>query len=132
MSLTSVYERPDRHQLLYDLLKERDETVNVSHRELPAWCDHVRFVESHPYQEWYFIEAGDVVGACYLTIDDEIGVFVFKEYQGHGYGPMAVRRLMDIHGQRRYLANINPRNERSAGIFAKLGFRCVQHTYELA
>jgi hypothetical protein len=38
--------------------------------------------------------------------------------------------LMQRHGHRRYLANINPRNERSAYLFSRLGFNLVQHTYE--
>jgi hypothetical protein len=60
----------------------------------------------------------DVVGACYLSKQDEIGVAVFKEYQGKNYGPWAIEALMLKHGKRRYLANVSPRNERSWKSFA--------------
>lgn len=128
VTLTSVYDRPDRAQLLYKLLSERDETVSISHKRMPCWGDHVRFIESKPYAAWYFI--GDEVGACYLSKQNEIGIFIFREHRGKGYGRAAIEALMEKHGRRRYLANINPRNESSAALFAKLGFNLCQHTYE--
>lgn len=137
MLLINVYGRRDRHQLLFDLLSERDETTNISHRAMPAWDDHVKFVESRPYDVWDFIEVWSdhemqhiPVGACYLTRQNEIGVFVFRKFQGSGYGPAAIRRLMEKSGPRRYLANINPHNDRSQSVFAALGFNLCQLTYE--
>jgi RimJ/RimL family protein N-acetyltransferase len=133
MILKNVYEQPDRHWLLFELLLQRDEGVNISHREMPRWCDHVKFVDSKPYEAWYAILSDyhrRAVGACYLSKQNEIGVGILKEYQGQGYGNEAVRALMDLHGKRRYLANINPHNERSAKMFKDLGFNLIQHTYE--
>jgi RimJ/RimL family protein N-acetyltransferase len=131
MKLLSIYERPDRHELLWNLLRERDETTNISHKEMPGWCEHFRFIEAKPYTAWYFIVDGDVHGACYLSRHNEIGVHVFRASQGRGYGPRAIDALIKLHGPGRYLANINPRNERSATLFANRGFRLCQHTYAL-
>jgi RimJ/RimL family protein N-acetyltransferase len=131
MKLISVYDRLDRHELLYRLLAERDETINISHKAMPGWCQHVAFVESRPYEAWYFIVEDEVHGACYLTKGDEIGVHIFKASQGGGRGPRAVETLIRKHGPRRYLANINPRNANSEGMFARLGFTLCQYTYEL-
>jgi RimJ/RimL family protein N-acetyltransferase len=140
--LRNIYERPDRHYILYQLLEERDETTNISHRDLPAWGDHVAFVESDPYAAWHAIEIRSSqtpfgaaflpVGACYLSKQDEIGIHIFKAHRGKGYGWRAVKALIDKHGPRRYLANINPRNERSAEMFSRMGFKLIQHTFELA
>ncbi len=129
MTLNSVYDRADHHKLLFQLLSEREETTNISHAKMPEWDKHVGFVDSHPYEAWYFI-GPEPVGACYLTKQNEIGIFIFKDHQGKGHGPKAVKALMELHGKRRYLANINPRNEKSAALFAALGFKPVQHTYE--
>jgi RimJ/RimL family protein N-acetyltransferase len=131
--LQSIYERPDRHWILYLLLCERDETTNISHKGwLPEYDAHVDFVESKPYADWCIIEInGDPVGACYLSKQDEIGIFILKAYQRKGYGRRAVQALVSKHGPRRFLANINPRNERSAEMFSRMGFKLVQHTYEL-
>jgi RimJ/RimL family protein N-acetyltransferase len=126
--------------LLYELLKQRDETTNISHKGLPDFEAHRAFVESKPYADWCFIEIdhwknGDcfdlVVGACYLSKQDEIGIHIFKAHQGKGYGLRAVKALIEKHGPKRYLANINPRNERSAKMFGGLGFMLIQQTYEL-
>jgi RimJ/RimL family protein N-acetyltransferase len=131
MNLISIYERPDRALVLHQLLEERDESANISHKAMPSWDDHVRFVESKPYQAWYFIvDHGATVGACYLSRQDEIGVAVFKEYQGKNYGPWAIEALMLNHGKRRYLANVSPRNERSLEVFRNLGFKPIQITHE--
>jgi RimJ/RimL family protein N-acetyltransferase len=130
MRLVSVYERPDRAQLLYNLLEERAPEVNISHKAMPSWDEHVQFVESKPYQAWYFIEDGPTVGACYLSKQDEIGVFIFKEHQGKNYATWAIETLMMGHGKRRYLANISPQNGTSMKLFRNLGFRHVQNTYE--
>lgn len=144
MNLIDIRSRHDRHAILYQLLAERDETINISHKAMPCLGDHARFVEGHPYEAWYFIEAEDaaepshsaglqrpIVGACYLSHQNEIGVAIYKSWRGKGYGPQAIKALIEKHGPRRYLANINPRNEPSARVFSNLGFKIVQHTYEL-
>jgi GNAT superfamily N-acetyltransferase len=135
VNLVSVYDRPGAIEVLYDLLKERDEKTNISHKELPAWCDHLKFVASRPYQHWWLICSGrDFVpyGACYLSKTNEIGVFVFKRWRGMGLGRAAIQAVMKECGPRRYLANINPQNEHSAELFKSLGFKLIQHTYEAA
>lgn len=132
MNLISIYTRPDRHELLWRLLSERDPEVNISHRKMPSWDEHVAFVDSQPYEAWYFIPVDYdrvVVGACYLTKSDEIGIHIWRPYRSEGHAPKAVEALMKLHGERRYLANINPLNARSAAMFQKLGFELVQHTY---
>lgn len=131
MKLVDVYQRPDRALILHRLLEEREPEANISHKAMPSWDEHVRFVESKPYQAWYFIEHEDeVTGACYLSKQDEIGVFVFKEHQGKNYGPWAIDALMLKHGKRRYLANVSPKNIRSLEVFRNLGFKPIQVTHE--
>jgi len=131
MHLTSVYERPDRLQLLWNLLSEREPEQNISHHEMPSWEQHSRFIESRPYADWCFIEEGKrVLGAVYLTKNNEIGVHIYKEHQHKGAGPWAVDAIMLRHGKRPYLANVSPRNLRSANMFCKLGFHMIQAVYE--
>jgi RimJ/RimL family protein N-acetyltransferase len=131
MKLISVYERRDRHELLFRLLAERGDEVNISHKGMPTWEQHVKFVESHPYEAWYFICDPEPVGACYLTSHNEIGVFVFSENQKRGYARSAVKAIIEQHGPGRYLANVSPLNEASRFLFGGLGFKMLQHTYEL-
>lgn len=135
VSLKSVYDGDDhgRHWVLWALLKEREPHQNISHKAMPSWEEHIRFIESRPYEAWYFIfvpGAAAPVGACYLSKQNEIGIFLFHRHQRWGFGAAAVRALMDKHGPRRYLANINPQNQGSRWFFDRLGFKLVQHTYE--
>jgi RimJ/RimL family protein N-acetyltransferase len=131
--LVSVYRLPKTApQLLYKLLEEREAHVNISHRVMPGWKTHIAFVARRPYAAWYLIKSrNDYVGAIYLTAMNEIGVSILKQWRGRGFGSRAVRLLMQKHGRRRYLANINPRNTRSIRMFRRMSFRMVQQTYEL-
>lgn len=132
INLISVYKRPDRLQILFELLSERSRSESISHKEMPTPEEHVKFVESKPYKAWYFIECDGIKGACYLSKRNEIGVFIFKQHQGFDYGKKAVTALIKKHGPGRYLANINPGNNRSLRMFGDLGFELCQYTYELA
>lgn len=130
MKLVSVYKLDDPFNLLYNLLKERESFHNISHKEMPTWEDHVKFVLSRPYRVWYAIEDVDLVGSCYLSKKREIGVFVLKEFQGKGYGTFAVKDMMR-RWPGRLLANINPENKVSQAFFQKMGFGGpIQYTYE--
>jgi len=127
-----VARRPDAVRHLYDLLCERTPEQSISHRKMPSMSQHRAFVESHPYQYWALVEVdGTVVGSVYLTRANEIGIAIYKKHRGKGYGPEAVRMLMEYMGPREYLANVNPLNEASARMFKKLGFAVCQHTYRL-
>ena len=137
MNLVSVYQHPDADRILYELLKERDgaDGINISHNgKTPAWREHLKFVRSKPYRVWFLIltETQEVAGAIYLSKRDEIGVHLFKAFQGRGIGPEAIRELMRRTPRRRFYANVNPANDRSKAMFERLGFRHVQETFELA
>ena len=43
------------HQFLYDLLLERDPKANISHKKMPTFTEHLKFVKSKPYSKWYVI-----------------------------------------------------------------------------
>ena len=132
MRLVDVYSDAESFMWrLYELLKERTPEESISHSELPKWHDHVEFVLSNPYEAWYAIEVvGYMVGAIYLTKQREIGVFLFKVYQNQKYGKQAVKMLMENHPGP-YLANVNPKNERSRKLWESLGGEVIQHTYRV-
>jgi RimJ/RimL family protein N-acetyltransferase len=134
MKLVDVYEYEGSKEILYKLLAERDEHVNISHKEMPTWEQHCEFVSNIPYREWYIIlnEANTSVGACYLTYQNEIGVFVFKRFQKMGCGGFAIQSLIYRHPSERLLANVAPHNTVSQELFKGFGFRLCQHTYELS
>ena len=133
VDLVSVYRLPKAApEILYRLLEEREPHVNISHRGMPTWKNHVRFIAGHPYSAWYLVRSGqDYVGAIYLTALGEIGIGVLAQWRGHGFGRAAIRALMRKHPRSRFLANINPGNATSIRMFSEMDFRIIQQTYEL-
>jgi RimJ/RimL family protein N-acetyltransferase len=132
---TEIAETRVATKFLYELLKERTITVNISHREMPTVEKHCAFIDSQPYREWFIIfdERGSVevgpIGSIYLSKQNEIGISIRKDYQGHGCGPLAICTLMKRHPGEQFLANINPHNSRSITMFEGLGFEMLQVTY---
>lgn len=135
--------RPGALEFLYELMKERDPEINISHSELPSFEHHRQFVTRRPLRLWYLIETpaphrvwGGYVSA---TIDNEIGIVLCKAHRGEGFGPQAIRMLIERHRPNpaeatvrngNWLANIAPANEHSKHVFQKLGFSKIQETYE--
>ena len=110
-------------EFLYDLLKEREGHVNISHKSLPEWDEHLQFIKSEPYLKWEIIlSQNKQVGNIYLTNRNEIGIFIKKEFQYKGIGSAALKQFMKKSGQKRFLANINPTNYKSIQFFGKNGF----------
>jgi len=120
-------------QFLYELLLEREPSVNISHKKIPTFQQHLKFINSKPYSRWYIIKKNDQkIGSIYLTKQNEIGIFVKKEFQKEGLGMKSMKLLIMKNPRSRYLANINPKNLKSTKFFKKFGFKLIQHTYELA
>jgi hypothetical protein len=123
--------KPD-HRFLYTLLGERHPNANISHKKMPSYNEHVKFVTSKPYSKWYVINyQNQSAGSIYLTKNDEIGIFIKKGFQGIGLGNLALHLLIKANPRPRYLANVNPKNLKSIEFFKKNQFKLIQYTYEL-
>lgn len=150
IKLLDVYQagalRAGALEWLYELLKERDPEINISHRDLPTFEQHRQFVTRRPYRFWYVIERQPEgkeepvwVGYISATHNNEIGIVLRKAYRGCGYGPEAIQGLIGHHHPNpaepsvrsgAWLANIAPANDHSKHVFKRLGFRKIQETYE--
>ena len=98
---------------------------------MPTYEEHIRFVMSKPYSQWYIIyHNGKKSGSGYLSKQNEISIFVKKEFHGKGIGRKVLELIIEKNGPRRYLANISPKNTKSINFFKKNGFNLVQNTYE--
>ena len=73
--------REDDYRFLFNLLKERESFMNISHKKMPTFSEHVKFIRSKPYTKWYIIENGKKkVGSIYLSKQNEIGIFIKKKH----------------------------------------------------
>lgn len=119
-------------RFLYNHLKERDSRANISHKKMPTYQEHVKFVLSKPYSKWYVVMYGTKkIGSIYLTKMNEIGIFIKKEFQESGMGQTTLELLMKKNPRNRFLANVNPKNKKSIDFFKRNGFKLIQYTYEL-
>ena len=120
-------------KFLFDLLKERDPRVNISHRKMPTYGQHTKFIKSKPYSKWYIIlKSKQKIGSIYLSKNDEIGIFLSKKFQGKNVGSFALNELMKKNTRKRFLANVNPKNKKSISFFKNNNFKLIQYTFEKA
>lgn len=124
--------RDSDSEFLFELLEERDPRANISHKKMPSYNEHLKFIKSKPYTKWYIIlKSKDRIGSIYLSKNDEIGIFLSKNYQGRNVGNYALTELIKKNPRKRYLANVNPKNKKSISFFKNNNFKLIQHTYEL-
>ena len=123
------------YPFLYKMLGERSLIDSISHRKMPTYEEHVAFCDAGPYKGWYIIildEGGNGkhIGNCYISKQNELGIFLKKEYQRKGISQPALQLLMSMYPGVEFLANIAPGNARSITLFEqRLGFQHVQNTY---
>jgi len=119
-------------RFLYNLLRQRDPQAKISHKKMPTYSEHVKFVMSKPYSYWYTIrKKNSKIGSIYLSKQNEIGIFLDKKFFNKGVGTEALKLLIKKHPRERYIANINPNNKKSIKFFKKHGFKLIQHSFEL-
>ena len=119
-------------KFLYNQLKERESKINISHKKMPTYEEHSKFVLSNPYSKWYIIMyKNKKIGNTYLTKTNEIGIFILKSIKIKGIGKMVLQFLMKMNPRSRYLANVSPKNKKSQDFFKKNNFKLIQYTYEL-
>ena len=117
---------------LYELLKNKDPNANISHKKMPGYDEHIEFVASKPYTNWYIIEYDKKnVGAIYLSKQDEIGISINNDYEYDQIAETALKLLMKLNPRKHYLANVSPKDTSSQKFLLKNGFTGLEYVYEL-
>ena len=113
---------------LYELLKNKDPNANISHKKMPSYDEHVEFVMSKPYTNWYIIEYDKKnVGTIYLSKQDEIGISINNDYEYDQIVKPALELLMKLNQRKRYLANTSSKDVRSQEFLLKNGFTSLEY-----
>ena len=119
-------------RFLYNQLKERDSKINISHKKMPKFEDHSKFVLSKPYSKWYIIILEkQKIGSIYLSKQNEIGIFLMKSWNVDDIRLESLIILMKKNPRKRYLANVNPNNKKLISFWKKNNFSLVSYSYEL-
>ncbi|KFM20100.1 hypothetical protein AAA799P11_00171 [Marine Group I thaumarchaeote SCGC AAA799-P11] len=119
-------------EFLFELLKERKQYENISHKNLPTYKNHVKFVNSKPYSKWYIIfQNEDRVGSVYLTQINEIGMHIKNNTDIDEIFKEIISEVIKKNPRKRYLINLNPKNHKLVKNLKRNDFKLIQHTYEL-
>lgn len=123
--------------LLYDLLRQRQ--YGISHKQVPTYSQHEKFVNHNPYRAWFFIIVNKhAVGSIYLLDSNNIGINVEPEYSV--YIASAIEQLVVSYPPlpaiasvraARYMVNVAPDDQAQAGALKTMGASVIQHTYIL-
>ena len=116
---------------LYEILSERSPIENISHKEIPSYRKHVKFVLSKPYKKWYIIYyKKQKFGSLYLTNLNEIGIHFKKISISDFLITKSIDLLINKNPGKRFLINVSPNNKKFIKTI-KRKFELIQHTYEL-
>ena len=134
ISIKLIEIAPKHYKFLYDLLTERKPFENISHKKLPSYNNHVKFIKSTPYSKWLLIEYRDkMIGSVYLSKNTEIAIWIKKSIKDY---KMEIQRkvleeVITKFTRKKYFVNLNPRNKKMINFYKKNGFKLVYFTFEL-
>lgn len=124
--------RPVDYKFLYELLSKRDPKVNISHKKMPSYQKHVKFVRSKPYSVWYIVYYNDNrIGSAYLSKQNEIGINMTKEFFNDELRKHIMNLIMKKNPRQRFLGNVSPKNKKGIRFLENNDFKLVQYTFEL-
>ena len=119
-------------KFLYELLKQREPEQNISHKKMPNYNQHVKFVKSKPYSFWStIIKNEERIGSVYLTVLNEIGISFVKGKNAKGLEEQILKLIMKCHPRKRFFINISPKNKKLELVVKKMNFKMIQKTYEI-
>lgn len=130
--------KTDAHVMaLYELLKMRMSSHNISNLNLPTYEEHRSFVFSNPYRAWYLIQHNkNYVGSFYLLKNNSIGIFLkpqnlnfFKnvvDFLIAHYKPLPLIKSVRAPF---FSINTSPKNKDLIRIIEDSGGKLAQKTY---
>jgi ribosomal-protein-alanine N-acetyltransferase len=122
---------------LYDLYlkrEKRDILTSIKYSEQEDFVSsYLKNLPNHPFQSWKIIEIDDKKAGS-LTLhkkNNEIGYWLFPEFQNKGIGTNAIKEFIEINQKPYYTIRTHIDNKRSQHISEKLGFSLTHYEYRL-
>jgi len=120
------------YKLLFDILKNRENIENISHKKMPTYHQHVLFVNSKPYAKWYkILNKKDTIGTVYLSKINEIGIHLINNKVDYKLYKKIIKEVMEKNPKKRYLVNVGIKNKKLSKLIESYGFEKIQTTFEL-
>ena len=122
---------------LYELLKKRK--YLISHKDLPIYKIHKKFVEKNPYRFWYLISLEEsYIGSFYIKYDNSVGINVTLQNKEILISILSF--LKDNHYPNKVAASLIPPyfyvnvasdNIELQNLFERLDARALQVSYKI-
>lgn len=130
MKVSLQFVEPLDYKFLYELLKEKEADINISHKGMPSWEEHCEFLRSEPYKCHFIIYIDDKrIGQVYLSDKNEIGIFIKKDCKNRGYGSAVLKILLKTMKGEDVFLNVSPNNIAGQNFAKRHGFKLIQYTY---
>ena len=127
----------EQNKVLYDFLLKR--TFKISHKLMPDFDEHVKFILKNPYRSWFLLKEKDIyLGSFYIQKDNSIGInlityeeekvlwcleFIKKEFQ-----PLApIKSLIPPF----FYVNVSPENNEMISFLKKEGHKLIQLSFKV-
>jgi len=122
-------------RLLYILLSKRK--YNISHKKLPSYREHKKFVINSPYRVWYLIKnVNRFIGSTYISKENIIGinafdinnddyVKIFKTLLNNHKPLKAIKSVRNSN----FIINVNPSNKVLLECMNKIGMEQIQTSF---
>ena len=122
-------------RLLYILLSKRK--YNISHKKLPSYREHKKFVINSPYRVWYLIKnVNRFIGSTYISKENIIGINAF-DIDKDDYVKI-LKTLLNNHEPLKaiksvrnanFIINVNPSNKVLLECMNKIGTEQIQTSF---
>lgn len=137
LKLTRINTSKEHKKELFTLLNERN--FSISHERKTSFSQHNKFVDSHPYRAWFFIEfCNKIIGSIYISKDNSLGIDLNKENLIHLAGTLNIlykkyKPLKPIPSIRSkdFFINVSEKNYPLKSALKKLKYIPIQTSYLL-
>ena len=137
--LVKVIPVKEHENFLYELLKNREKKISISHEKLPSFYQHKKFLRSSPYRHWFIIKKGSsLLGSTYITKSNCVAIHLLKNNKELiikiiSFIIRTFKPLKELPSIRRkeFIMNITSNNRLYAEILKQLGGKKVQETFAL-
>ena len=116
------------YRFLYNLLKTRCSTWNISHKTMPSYKEHCEFNDKKPYRvDFVIYDSNEKIGRIYITNKQEVGIYALSKQ-------VVIEVLEEVLGfavdnKLNLFFNVSPNNKLLNNYFRKKGLKPIQYTY---
>ena len=130
----------DSHiKALFKILKDRKINSSISHKKLPTYKEHKKFVLSMPYRYWLFIRGENInLGSVFVSRNNEISINLLENDEStyaevlhfviNNFKPL---KAIPSKRNSNFILNISPKNKFVLNILKKFKIEKVQETYKV-